>query len=51
MKVTSIEGKIKEASMREHDHVMRRDDDYIMEKTLDIQEKLLQEEEEDHNCG
>jgi hypothetical protein len=38
MKVTPIEGKIKEANIRWHDHVMRRDDDHVEIKTLDIQE-------------
>jgi hypothetical protein len=38
MKVTPIEGKIKEARMRWYGHVMRRDDDQIVRKTLDIQE-------------
>jgi hypothetical protein len=38
MKVTPIEGKIKEARMRWYGHVMRRDDDHIVRKTLDIQE-------------
>ncbi len=38
MKVTPIEGKIKEARMRWYGHVMRRDDDHIVRKILDIQE-------------
>jgi hypothetical protein len=38
MKVTPIEEKIKEARMRWYGHVMRRDDDHIVRKTLDIQE-------------
>jgi hypothetical protein len=38
MKVTPINGKIKEARMKWYGHVMRRDDDHIVRKTLDIQE-------------
>jgi hypothetical protein len=39
VKVTSIEGKIKEARRRWFDHVMLRDDYHIVRKALDIEEK------------
>jgi hypothetical protein len=39
MKVTPIEEKIKEARMKWYCSVMRRDDDHIVRKKLDIQEK------------
>jgi hypothetical protein len=37
VKVTPIEGKTKEARMRWDGHVMRRDDDHILRKTLEVQ--------------
>jgi hypothetical protein len=40
MKVISIEDKIREGRMRWYNHVMRRDDDHIMRKILNIQENL-----------
>jgi hypothetical protein len=55
MKVTPIEGKIIEARLRWYGHVMRRDDDGIVRKELDIQEN--EEVQEDrilfgkHVCG
>jgi hypothetical protein len=39
MKVTPIEGKIKEQKVRWVSHVMRRDDEHIVGKALDIREK------------
>ncbi len=40
VEITPIEEKIKEARIKWYSHVMRRDDDHIVRKTLEIQEKL-----------